>query len=101
MAELGDLARAAAPAFAGGDAATLRDLMAASAAVRDRVAPLPEVHRRLAEAVAGAGLAPNSAGSGGAVAAVVTTDDDLGRLATALAPVGAQFAVETYGEGPT
>ncbi len=80
MAELARIARAAADAFIAGDAAALANLMAFSAEVRRDVAPLSAEHEALADAVRAAGLSPNSAGSGGAVAAVVTERADLGRV---------------------
>jgi len=97
MDQLGALARAAAFAFTDGDGRRLSELMAESAEVRARAAPLPDAHQRLAAAVQRAGLAGNSTGSGGAVAAVVTNDADLDRLKAELEAVGGAFVVETYG----
>lgn len=96
MGELGALARSAAQAFTAGDAVELRRLMAESARLRARAAPLPAAHIRLAEAVTRAGLAPNSTGSGGAVCAVVTDDDQLARLPSELDPIAGRFVVATF-----
>ena len=65
-----DVARAAADAFESGDAAALASCMATSARLRDQAAPLSPAHNALAERLRRRGLAPNSAGSGGAVIAV-------------------------------
>jgi hypothetical protein len=49
--------------------------MGESAVLRDEVAPLPPVHNLLAAAVRAKGLTPNSAGSGGAVVALLSDVD--------------------------
>ena len=46
----------------------------ASARVRQRVAPLSDAHEQLANAARRAGFRPNSAGSGGAIVAVLDAD---------------------------
>jgi glucuronokinase len=97
MAELADVARRAAVAFTAGDAIALAGLMAKSADMRSRIAPLPAEHERLADAVRAAGLSPNSAGSGGSVVAVAATDDELGQATRAVASAGGQWVVETCG----
>lgn len=96
MSELADLARAAAAAFSAGDGDALAEAMAASARVRDHVAPLPDTHNRLAAVVSAAGMSPNSAGSGGAVAAVVLDDAALARVTGAVEAIGGHVVVETY-----
>jgi glucuronokinase len=88
MAELALIAREAGDAFAAGDASRLAELMSASAAVRARVAPLPPAHEALADALRRVGLSPNSAGSGGAVVAVL--DGDAPEL-------DVPFVIETFG----
>jgi hypothetical protein len=97
MGELASLARDAALAFAAGDARRLAALVGESGRVRNTIAPLSSAHQRLADAVAGAGLEPNSAGSGGAVAAVVTDDACLGEATRAVRAMGGAVVVETYG----
>jgi glucuronokinase len=97
MAELASLARRAAVAFSAGDAAALAAFMAASARVRALVAPLSSDHERLARAVASAGLEPNSAGSGGAVAAVVSDEGRLAHMRAAVRDIGGDVVVETFG----
>ncbi len=97
MDELAAIARAAAAAFAAGDAGALAVHMAESAEVRARVAPLPARHQPLAVAVERAGLSPNSAGSGGAVVAVITSNDQTSKLEAELATIGASFVVESFG----
>ena len=94
MSELAAAAHAAAIAFRAGDAEALAENMAASAVIRARLAPLSAQHHVLADAVAAVGLCPNSTGSGGAVAAVVTSPEQLDALATALRPIGAEFVIE-------
>jgi len=97
MDELAALARRAAGALAAGDATALATVMGESAAVRSTVAPLSAAHDTLAAAVTDAGLVPNSAGSGGAVAAVVTDDDSLERARGAVRGLGGDVVVETFG----
>lgn len=96
MQELARIARGAAAAFEAGDAAALANLMALSAEVRRDAAPLPLGHNQLAEALHRAGFLCNSAGSGGAVVAVITgrsRPDDLPRV---LAPFDAEFVRVRY-----
>jgi glucuronokinase len=97
MAELADAARRAADAFAAGDAVSLAHAVAASAALRSTIAPLSAAHDHLAAAVAATGLSPNSTGSGGAVAAVVTGLSALEQARAAVAALGGTSVVETYG----
>jgi glucuronokinase len=80
MRELARIGRLAASAFEAGDAAVLEGAMGASAAVRYDVAPLSEPHRALAARVRALGLTPNSAGSGGAVVALVRDEAVLAGL---------------------
>lgn len=87
--ELGDLARAAAPALAAGDARTLGDLIDASFEQRRRLGPLPTGQSDLVEAVRRLGLPATSPGSGGSVAGVV---DDLDR-AQVLVGLGLDYLV--------
>ena len=96
MPALASAARQAADAFAAGDGDRLRVCMAGSAHTRSLAAPLPPEHERLADAVR-TGLRPNSAGSGGAVAAVITSDRDGDRALAAVAALGGHSVVETYG----
>ena len=97
MDELADIGRAAAKAFVAGDADQLVTHMRASAEVRSRVAPLPPAHDRLAAAVQRAGMWPNSAGSGGAVVAVIADEGQRGIVAGELASIGALFVCESFG----
>ena len=87
MDELAAIARDATVAFERGDAAQLATLMDASAMTRQRAAPLPPVHEQLADAARRAGFRPNSAGSGGAIVAVL--EGDPGRI-------GADYVIETF-----
>lgn len=96
MEELAALARRAAAAFTEGDAYALASLVGEAGRLRSRVAPLSPAHQRLSAAVAAAGLQPNSAGSGGAVVAVVTDGTRLAEATTALDKLGARVVVETY-----
>jgi mevalonate kinase len=91
MRDLAALARAGAAAFAAGDVAALDDAVAASAAIRNRVAPLSAGHMELVSGMERLGLRPASTGSGGAVAAVIAGDVDLDALS-------APYVVETYGQ---
>jgi hypothetical protein len=91
MADLAGLARDAARAFAAGHTDQLAECMAASAAIRNRVAPLGPEHDRLAAAVTSAGLRPNSTGSGGAVAAVAADPEATARALTAVESLGGGF----------
>ena len=93
MSELAAAARAAATAFKAGDAEALAENMAASAAIRARLAPLSSQHHVLADAVAATGLCPNSTGSGGAVVAVITSPEQPEALAAALHPIRAEFVI--------
>ncbi len=99
MDALADVARSAADTFRAGDGAALSGLMGRSAELRARLAPLPPAHEQLAATVRGAGLLPNSAGSGGAVAAVVLDDAALDRAAAAVRSLGGDFVVESFGDG--
>lgn len=92
-------ARAAADALAAGDEQALADAMAASARTRNRAAPLGPAHQELAGAVEGAGLRPNSAGSGGSVVAVLPDGADLDRVAAAVAGVRGEWLIETISPG--
>ena len=80
MAELARIARAAADAFIAGDAAALANLMAFSAESAATSHHCQPSTRRWRTRCAPAGSSPNSAGSGGAVAAVVTERANLGRV---------------------
>jgi glucuronokinase len=97
MRELARIAQAAADAFVAADVPGLAAHMAASAALRDELAPLPPEHQRLAAAVTAVGLSPNSAGSGGSVVAVIDNDEQVERLSTAVDELGGGFVVETFG----
>lgn len=87
MGELAVIAREAAGAFERGDADELATLMDASAQTRKRAAPLSAAHEQLADAARRAGFRPNSAGSGGAIVAVVEGDP---------ARIGADYVIETF-----
>jgi glucuronokinase len=87
MTGLAATAHRAASAFAAGNADALAREMTESARLRRIAAPLSPSHERLASEIERAGLSPNSAGSGGAVAAV----------AFGGATVDADHVIETYG----
>lgn len=95
MRDLADIARHAANAFAAGDARDLANAMEISARLRNEVAPLPMPHQNFAAKVRACGLKPNSAGSGGAVVAVLPNEEAL----DALRAEGLQFVVEDYSAG--
>lgn len=80
MSALADAAVRAADAFRRAEITELADAMGESAARRREVAPLPPGHEALADHVRAAGLVPNSAGSGGAVVAVLTPEAQLDAL---------------------
>ncbi len=88
MDELAAIARDATVAFERGDAEQLAALMDASAMTRQRAAPLPPAHERLAGAARRAGFRPNSTGSGGAIVAVLEGDPER---------IGADYVIETFG----
>ncbi len=93
MEELARIARGAAGAFEAGDGAALANLMGLSAEIRREVAPLSLGHDQLAEAIQAVGFTPNSAGSGGAVVAVVTERSRPDELRRALAPLDADYLI--------
>lgn len=92
LRDLADIARHAANAFAAGDEADLAIAMEISARLRGEIAPLPFAHQELTARVRACGLKPNSAGSGGAVIAVVRDDASLDALRAA----GENFVVEEF-----
>ena len=98
MPALATAARRATDAFAAGDTDRLRVCMSGSSRTRSWAAPLSAEHDRLAAAVTDAGLVPNSAGSGGAVVAVVTDDHGLERAQAAVDVIGGASVIETYRE---
>lgn len=87
MEELASIARQAADAFERGEAEQLAALIDASARTRARAAPLSAAHEALALAARRAGFRPNSAGSGGAIVAVLEANPER---------IGADFVVETF-----
>jgi glucuronokinase len=90
MRRLGDLARRAATAVAGGDAAGLRELVDVSWRTRCDTAPLQPRHARLIEAVRDAGIVATSPGSGGSVVALPTDDGDATAAIVTLRALGAR-----------
>lgn len=99
MLRLGEHARHAGRALAAGDARGLRQAMGESAALRSEVAPLGARHDRLAAAVSSVGLQPNSAGSGGAVVALLDHEDDERQVSDAVEQIGGRLVVEALPGG--
>jgi glucuronokinase len=89
MVALAGLARDAADAIEAGDVDRLSDLMDAGWHTRQAVAPLPDDHTALVEAVRSTGVAATTPGSGGAVVALVPDDRAATRVRSVLAELGA------------
>jgi glucuronokinase len=91
MAQLGELARAAADTVDAGDVGRLAELVDATWRLRQSAAPLRADHAALVEAVRATGVAATTPGSGGAVVAVPTDADAMSAATAALAEQGAQW----------
>jgi glucuronokinase len=91
MAQLGELARAAADAVDAGDVAQLARLIDATWQLRQSVAPLRPDHTALVEVVRSCGVAATTPGSGGAVVAIPVDIAAMAAATTALADHGAAW----------
>ncbi|MEO1064045.1 MAG: hypothetical protein AAFZ07_21705 [Actinomycetota bacterium] len=90
FAALGELAVDASHRLAA-DPSTLRAALDATMAARRRLVALHPQHAELVDRLASTGAGVNYSGSGGA-AVTTLPDGDLGRLAAAVAPLGAEVA---------
>lgn len=95
MRDLADLARSAATAWAAGDAPTVADFLDRAWLRRQRVAPLAAAHADLVNQIRATGVAATTPGSGGAVVAFATDDDQLARATTALTAMHCPYEVVT------
>jgi glucuronokinase len=93
MAQLGELARAAADAVDAGDVDRLADLVDATWRLRQSVVPLRPDHAALVEAVRSHGVAATTPGSGGAVVAVPNDAAESAVVVGALTDHGAQWCL--------
>jgi glucuronokinase len=88
LRELGELAARARDCLLAGDLATLGRIIDANFDARRELGPLDPRHVRMVEVAREVGASANYAGSGGAIAGLVSGPQMLAELSAALAPLG-------------